>query len=179
MTATTCTRCHVTIPADKIGTPGRCPDPKCPTMAPVIPGTFTHIDMKVSSGETLHPLAKAQAMMVGELARLVAPKLSANPEPEDFEDVADYLLRGARIIDEWIKEVGLEVRSASIGNVDINDFTDVLKNAVEGFATYEIDTAAEAVRDERQEIESALRHRRSASAMIEDIYRAVGMPKRS
>jgi hypothetical protein len=147
------------------------------TEVPTIPGTFTHIDMKAPAAS--HPLALAQATMVTELARLVAPKLSANPEPEDFEDVADYLLRGARIIDDWIKEVGLEVRSSATCRVDMNMFTDVLKDALEGFATYEIDTAAEAVRDERQEIESALRHRRSASAMIEDIYRAVGMPKRS
>ena len=149
------------------------------TEVPHIPGSFTHIDMQAGKPEASHPIAKAQAAMVGELARLQAPRLSVNPEPEDFEDVADYLLRGARIIDEWIKEVGLELRSASTGNTDMNDFTDVLKNALEGFATHEIDSAAENLREEREEVELAIRHRRSASAMVEDIYRAFGIPKRS
>jgi hypothetical protein len=146
------------------------------TEVPTIPGTFTHIDMKAPAAS--HPLALAQATMVTELGRLVAPRLPVNPEPEDFEDVADYLVRGARIIDAWIKEVGLEVRSSATHRVDMKVFTDVLKDGLEGNATYEIDACAEAVREERAEVESALRHRRNASAMIEDIHRMLGVPRR-
>lgn len=176
MTDVHCDRCGVTVTAEKIAEPNRCPDPACPTMP--IRGTFTQVDMQNPAPIATHPIAKAQSAMVGELARLAAPKLSANPEPEDFEDVADYLLRTARIIDGFIHEVGLEVRSSATSHVDMTVFTDVLKDGLEGNATHEIDAAAQAVREEREEIDSALRHRRNASAMIEDIYRAVGMPRR-
>ena len=176
MTDVHCDRCGVTVAVDKIAEPNRCPDPACPTMP--IRGTFTQVDMTNPVPVAVHPIAKAQSAMIGELARLAAPKLSANPEPEDFEDVADYLLRAARIIDGFIHEVGLEVRSSATNHVDMTVFTDVLKDGLEGNATHEIDAAAEAVRDEREEIESAIRNRRYAGAMIEDIYRSFGMPRR-
>lgn len=176
MTDVHCDRCHVTVPEEKIAEPNRCVDPACPTMP--IRGTFVQIDMAVPEVVATHPLAKAQSAMVGELVRLAAPKLSVNPEPEDFEDVADYLLRAARIVDAFIKEVGLEVQSSATTRIDMKCFTDVLKDALEGNATFEIDRCAEVLREDRAEVQSALRHRRHASAMIEDIYRSFGMVKR-
>lgn len=177
MTNTICTRCHVSIEADKLAEPNRCPDPACPTM-PIIPGTFTHIDLEAPAVAATHPLAKAQAVMVGELARLAAPRLHVNPLPEEFEDVADYLLRGARIIDAWIKEVGLEVRSAAVTNIDMGPFTEQVVGALQGNAMFEIDRAAEALREERNEIEAAVRRGRHVGAAIDNVLRSMGLPPR-
>lgn len=149
------------------------------TEVPHIPGSFTHIDMQAGKPEASHPITKAQAAMVGELARLAAPRIHADPHADEFEDVADYLLRAAGIIDAFFLEVGLEVKSSATTHIEIEQFTDVVKNALDGYATAEIDHAAECIREDHAEIESAIRNRRSASAMVEDIYRAFGMPKRS
>ena len=148
------------------------------TDTPEIPGEFTRVNLEAPKAQPAHPIAKAQAAMVRELARLVAPKLHADPHAEEFEDVADYLLRVARVVDVFLLEVGEEVRCSATRKVDMSAFTDQLYDAVNGNATGECDRCADQVREDRAEIESALRHRRNVNAMIDDIYRSFGMPRR-
>ena len=117
-------------------------------LTPIPPnGNFTQIDMAEAKPVPAHPLAKAHTVMIGELARLQVPRLPIVPEPEDFEEVADYLLRVAAVIDVFMADVGAEVRDNALTLVDVKEFENVMRDGIEGRCLHEIDMASEAARE--------------------------------
>lgn len=104
-----------------------------------------------------NPLALAHRALVQELVRVAVPSIDTVPDADQFEDVADYIVKVAEIADRWLRMVGEEVRSNASEGVDLKDFTDQFKGAVEGNATFHLDRAAEAVRHE-QEAEAGTRY---------------------
>ncbi len=95
------------------------------------------------------PIRAAHAAAVAKLSALQAPRIFVSPDPEDFEAVNTYLLDVARIVDELILSVGRDIRSNATTTVDLKLFTDVVRDALEGNATFCITTQAEAVQSER------------------------------
>jgi hypothetical protein len=95
-----------------------------------------------------NPIAVAQADMIAELARIVAPVISVSPSPGQFEDVADYVERMVRVMDRWLLAVGEEAQSNSTTQIDMGDFKDKFFEAVDGFATHELDRIAQDLADE-------------------------------
>jgi hypothetical protein len=116
-------------------------------------GTFTAIppSSKLASPTSQNPIAKAHFAMIRELARMHVPQIGVSPEPEEFEDTADYLLRVAAVVDAFVREVGLEVKCNALCLVDLKDFEGVLLNGMEGYCLASIDQAAEAAREAQNE----------------------------
>ncbi len=97
------------------------------------------------------PIRAAHVAMVAKLSMLQAPRVYVNPDPADFENVNDYLLDVAKIVDELLLAVGREIKSNATTTVDMSQFTDVLRGAIEGNATFQITQQAEAVQSERMQ----------------------------
>lgn len=149
---------------------------KAVALASPIRGEFVRIDVAADvqpANVSSNPFAQFQAQLVAELCRIVVPKISVNPEPEEFEDVADYLLRVARIFDRLLKAVGEEVDRNSTIKVDLSVFTDAFFSAVDGMATFECDRMARTVREERDEIEGEVRRGDRGSDFADDIFKMV------
>lgn len=96
-----------------------------------------------------NPIRDAHNLMVTKLDCVTPPRLLTNPDPEDFEAVAEYIHAVARIMDEWMLNVGTDVQSNSTVRTDIDQFKGTFTDAVEGFALYEIQREAEALREDR------------------------------
>lgn len=97
------------------------------------------------------PIKAAHELLMTKLAAMlpVVPRLPIDPDPEQFEDVADYICEAARIFDQWLLAVGREVKANAPCKIDMKLFTDVFLNAVEGEATAEITKCAERVKEDR------------------------------
>ncbi len=98
------------------------------------------------------PMAKAHRTLVEDLALIAVPHFDVCPEAEQFEDVADYMLRVAAVCDRWLLEIGQEIKANATEGVDLKDFTEQFRGALEGNATFYCDRNAEALRHEQDEI---------------------------
>ena len=139
----------------------------------IIPGDFDVIGSRLTIAKAIeralapkHALARSHAAMVQELSTLHVPRISVAPEPEEFEDVADYLLRIADIFDRHLKELGAEAQSNSITKLDVSEFENQCRSAVEGNATFQLDKASAAFREERQDYASETDYRRAMRAEL-------------
>jgi hypothetical protein len=121
-----------------------------------------------------NPIAVAYVAMLDQLRTLAVPHISVSPDPEQFEDVADFGLRVAQCFDRFWKSVGDEAQSNATCNLDMKCFTNTLTDAMQGWATHEFDREAAALREERQDIASAVRYRRTADNHIATIKRILG-----
>jgi hypothetical protein len=123
-------------------------------------GTFTQIppSSRLASPTSKNPIAKAHFAMIRELARMHVPSISVSPEPEEFEDTADYLLRVAAVVDVFVREVGLEVKCNALSLVDLSEFENVMRDGIEGRCLHEIDMSAEAAREAQNESDGDRRY---------------------
>ena|ERR1700689_4968901 len=112
-----------------------------------------------------NPIAVAYAAMLDQLRTLAVPHISVTPDPEEFEDVADFGLRVAQCIDRFWNAVGKEAQSNATCNLDMKCFTNVFVGAIEGMATFELDREAEALREERQTM-NAIRYGRTLAGSM-------------
>lgn len=118
----------------------------------LLQGQFTVIDSaQFASPTSPNPIARAHYNMIRELARMRVPSIPINPEAEDFEETADYLIRLATVWDLMVKDLGEEVRANALSTVDMTQFAGVCFGAVQGYATHEIVGAAEAARQAQNE----------------------------
>lgn len=113
-----------------------------------------------------NPIAVAYAAMLDELRVLAVPYIHVNPNPEEFEDVADFGLRVAQCFDRFWKMVGDEAQSNATCNIDMQCFTNVFVQALEGFATFELDREAAALREDDVDARRASRFGRTARSYI-------------
>jgi hypothetical protein len=158
----------------------------------VIEGTFDVISEGVAAfttspvqaaapGNADNPIAAAHVALIRELAPLAIPKLHVNTDPEEFENVADYIVRMAAIFDRWLKAVGEDVKSSAICNVNLGMFTRQFQATVEGYATFELDRAAEALREEREEMDAdvrqAIRYGRTLGHVMDVLMDNMGLPR--
>lgn len=95
------------------------------------------------------PIRAAHQTMVAKLSALQAPRIFVSPDPCEFENVNDYLLDVAKIVDEMIEAVGRDIKSSGTVPFDMGCFTDVLTDALEGNATHAITMQAEDIQAER------------------------------
>ena len=140
----------------------------------IIPGDFDSIGNRHTIAQAIeralapkHPLARSHAVMVRELSTLHVPQFSHSPSPEQFEDVADYLLRLADIFDRHLKEIGVEASSNSITTLDKSQFANQCRSALEGNATFQLDKGAEALRAEREDYRDDTDYRRAMRAELD------------
>jgi hypothetical protein len=132
-----------------------------------IRGEYTEITEPLQSTvNAKNPMALAYAAMLDELRMLAIPHLPVNPEPEHFEDVADFGLRVAGCFDRFWHLVGDEAQSVVTCNLDIKCFTNTFTDALQGFSTFELDRAAGVLREDDAEARQASRYGRSARTLI-------------
>lgn len=91
----------------------------------------------------------AHQTMLAKLAALRPPHIYVNPDPEEFGAVNEYLLDVARIVDECLLAVGREVKCNTPVRINMDLFTNVLRDALEGNACFEVERAIEDIRSER------------------------------
>ena len=140
----------------------------------IIPGDFDSIGNRLTVASAIeralqpkHPLARSHAAMVKELSTLHVPQFAISPSPEQFEDVADYLLRVAQIVDHHVQDIGTEAASNSIATLDKSQFANQCFSALEGNATFELDKGAEALRAEREDYRDETDYRRAMRAVLD------------
>jgi hypothetical protein len=130
----------------------------------VLRGEFTAIGNRLHVHEpqatATHALAVAHQQMVLELSCIAIPRIFVDPEPEEFEDAADYLIRVAQVMDRWLRAVGDEIKSNASTKVDLKYFEDQFVSAINGWSTAEADKAAAALREERDSYSSDTDYRR-------------------
>jgi hypothetical protein len=91
-------------------------------------------------------LREIHLQLVSSLASTPVPRLPINTAPDDIRDVTSYLLAVARHCDEWLKVVGNEL-CRNGASVDMRIFTDQFVGAIDGNATYDIESAALAMEE--------------------------------
>lgn len=107
---------------------------------------------------TPDPLYQEVVYRLHELARcasgMIPTRIPLEPLPSEITAVNDDLRIIARHVDAYLEAVGRYVSAHSPGYFDQSLFKDVLSKAIEGDATYEIEEAAEAVRERMMEAAS-------------------------
>lgn len=133
----------------------------------ILRGEFTVIGNRLHvhqpQATAKHALAVIHQQMVLELSNMTVPRIHVDPEPEEFEDTADYILRVSQVMDRWLKAVGEEVRSNACVRVDLTVFEEQFEGAVQGNATHECDRVAGALHAERAEYGVETDYRRAVS----------------
>lgn len=95
-------------------------------------------------------IATVHREAVQALARLYVPHISVSPSPDQFRDVADFLLHWAKIADRLLKIVGEEANSNTSEILGMSDFDGAFVGAIEGNATFQLERCAQAVEAEEE-----------------------------
>lgn len=127
----------------------------------------------------VNPISTAHMLLITELGKLLVnrqvPSVRINPIPEEFEDLHTYALQVAAAVDAWWLAVGKEARANATCTIDLKWFTTIFTEAIEGWGTSEFDRAAEGLREDQEDIESAVRSGRTARAIIRTIQGERGL----
>jgi hypothetical protein len=94
---------------------------------------------------------------------IVPTQLPIEPLPTDFDMLADDLRVLARRVDALVETYG-DYLDANAPNIDRMLFKNVLSDALDGNALYEIERAAQQQREDESEIAYYTRHNRHAGA---------------
>lgn len=90
----------------------------------------------------VHSHQKALAVMVAKLAGLQLTRIVGEADANDATCLADDLRDAAKIIDAFVAEIG-SYAASNFNGINEKQFRDVLTDAVEGFAIFELETAGE------------------------------------
>lgn len=122
------------------------------TIVQALRGEFSQVSpSRLASPTSTNPISVAHFAMIKELARMQPAKIGISASPEDFEDVADYLVKLAATFDRLLLAVGESVKENALCQINMKDFTGVVADAIHGNATYNVDQAAEASRAAQDE----------------------------
>jgi hypothetical protein len=144
--------------------------------APQLVGTFVPLHEAANpqpANRPDNPFAQLQAAYVLEIARLVVPTIGVNPHPEEFEDAADYLRRFVAVGDRFLKAFGEEISRKATVSMDMTAFEDAFLGAVDGFATFEIDKAASALREELAEAEIEIARNGRSNDFADELFKTL------
>ena len=107
------------------------------------------IDIILSPDKVNNPFEVARRKLVASIAAAQVPYgYPAYPAPDDHEAVRDHIREIAERCDEWLSAVGLEVKSNVTTKVSMSDFEHVFTDAVDGNTLFELDRAAEQLRED-------------------------------
>lgn len=97
------------------------------------------------------PFETARLALIDRLTAMTAPRGFATfPHPSDFIVVADHIREAAAIFDEWLSEIGHQVRTSAPCNIDKDLFVDAFSCAVEGNEVFVCGDVGETMLDERR-----------------------------
>lgn len=98
---------------------------------------------------TTTPLADAHWKMMLALWPTQPTDFVGRAEACDFRDLEKHMMQFAAIVDEYLTVIGDAAKSNDSG-VDVKQFREVLANALQGNATFELDQAARRAEGEVQ-----------------------------
>jgi hypothetical protein len=90
----------------------------------------------------VHSHQKAQAVMVGKLAGLMLTRIVGEADANDATCLTDDLRDFAKIVDEFVAAIG-SYAGSNFNRIDEKLFANVLTDAVEGNALFELQSAGE------------------------------------
>lgn len=102
---------------------------------------------EVLTPRPVHPVRVALKEAGLKLACLIPHTIVGEPDMEDARKLQDDLLALARIIDPVIKEMG-HYAQRNFGRLDMTLFEDQLRGALEGNATFELETRGRLYQEE-------------------------------
>jgi hypothetical protein len=106
------------------------------------------IDIILSPDRVNNPIEQARRTFLKALAAIKTPTIGSWPEPDDFLAVKDHIAEVAAIADQWLRAVGTEVRCNTSENLNMSFFESAFTDAFEGWASFEITRAAEALAED-------------------------------
>jgi hypothetical protein len=101
---------------------------------------------------TTNPFEIARRKLVEKLSAMKVPgALGSFPLASDFETLANMTREVAAIADEWLAVIGHQVRENATCTIDMRQFEGAFTGAIEGNCTWEMETAAMALREDAAE----------------------------
>lgn len=98
-----------------------------------------------------NPLAVAMGELVRALIAMPVPRIPIEPEPGDIQDINIFMSDYTKAFDALHKVVGEQLAANVSSKVDMGCFTDVFRDAIDGMASFEVNRAADILRDERED----------------------------
>lgn len=98
-----------------------------------------------------NPLAIAVSDLIKTLLAMPVPRIPIEPDPGDIQDLNIFMSDYTKAFDALHKAVGEQLSANVSSKVDMGCFTDVFRNATDGEARFEVNRAADIMRDERAE----------------------------
>jgi hypothetical protein len=113
------------------------------------------IDLLYAPAKSDNPFEIAKRALIASLARVPVPKIDVTPDPEQFEDVKDFILAFAGHADVFMQAVGAEVKR-HVYAVDLRWFADPFTCAIDGDATFELTRAREICAEDMNDYENTI-----------------------
>lgn len=131
-------------------------------MTPTQAAINEYNELRETAALLLHRAAKvrglpsiyaAHAKAAAELADVEMHQVWVSPDGDDFRSSDDNVREICRAVDPLLEMIGAEAAANSIYKIDQSVFKNVLFNAVDGMALYELSEAADRMDEERSERE--------------------------
>jgi hypothetical protein len=95
----------------------------------------------------------ARRDLIAAISAMPVPSpIDPSPLAAQFEEVGEHIHYMAVLVDGWLRKIGAEVASNSTSTCDMRCFTEQFSGAVEGFALFEVQKAAEQIRADAEEM---------------------------
>ncbi len=99
--------------------------------------------MTQSTAKMTTLLLNAHADLVTELINCRPHRILGCADAADFRERGEHLIAIAKAFDAYILAIGEDIKQHARGSVDMAVFTNVVSDAVDGMASYEIECCAE------------------------------------
>jgi hypothetical protein len=106
--------------------------------------------MHVNTSQPQHPVAKAAQQAAAKLLGIQWHTIRGEARPDDAVALVRDLEMLCRIVDPIVAAFG-EYAQSEFGGIDLTLFTDQLDKALQGNATYEIESAGEQLAEDMRE----------------------------
>ena len=93
-----------------------------------------------------NPLHGAKMRLITQLARLPVPAIDVCPTADQIESVGDFILGLGALVDTLMLTIGEELRANATLPIRLDNFTSPMRNAVDGFALYDVQCVADELR---------------------------------
>ncbi len=111
------------------------------------------IDLIFSPDRVNNTFEMARRRLVKALVDMEVPAPYGSwPEPEDHEAVKHHIRYASDVFDTWLRTIGEEVERNAYRSIDMRCFTGKYAEAVDGWATYELDREVECLREDQGEL---------------------------
>lgn len=107
------------------------------------------IDIIFSPDRVNNPFEAARRGLIAAISAIDVPAPYGSwPMPDDHLALRDHIRAMSNQFDMWLRTVGEEARANSAHAFDLKVFDSAYADAVDGWATYELEQQAELLRDD-------------------------------